>query len=79
MILSTEITVIDQNQNILDINVNVEWWVKAGQPSSRLDPGYPEEIIIESIIDDTGYDWSDELSRDVMTMIRKQCKAELEE
>lgn len=77
MILLTEITVIDEDQQIMDIPVTVEYWVREGQPSSSISEPLEDEIIIESILDDTGYDWSDELSRDVMRSIQHQIRTQI--
>jgi hypothetical protein len=79
MILLTEITVIDEDQQILDIGVTVEYWIREGQPSSSISEPIDDEVIIDSIMDDTGYDWEGELSQDVMRSINLQIQKQIRE
>lgn len=79
MICYAEIVKTDLEGNLVDIEVQVEYWIREGQPSSSISERIEDEIIIESICDDTGYDWIDEITDEQRSAIIKKCEADLKE
>lgn len=79
MICYSNIIKTDLEGNLVDIEVQIEYWVRPKEPSTRYEPGCDEEIYIESVIDDTGYDWIDEITDEQRRAIIKKCEADLKE
>lgn len=78
MLMQMSLPVIDDCQGLVDyINVEVTYWVKPGQPSSSISEPIDDQIIIESVIDDSGTDYINVLTREQQRDILRKCDKEL--
>lgn len=77
MLMQTSLLVIDGDGYADYVDVEVTYWVKPGQSSSSISEPIDDQIIIESVIDDSGTDYINVLTREQQRDILRKCDKEL--